>query len=341
MNPAGELSQLVERRAQLGIGLVQELGRSVRLAAELRARELQREPEPEQALLCPVVEVTLESLPFLVSRGHDARSGGAELDELRPQLGLQALVRERQPGCGADRVEQALPLEQRRVVDERSDRVVGTAEPRHRPARSRSRQRDGQAARVHVALPLGQPERELERRVAEGPRQRVAHRSRRRPLQLDDEAGDRAVNAVPPEEPDRKRDRDRERRGGHDPEPGRMRPRVDRVPIHDHLHAELDDHEAHGERERDHDPPTAGRRADELAHDQDEAGEREPEEDLAHHPVGVEQVQPGDVRVGVSAPETAQDVGVVRPPRAEEEGEEQPVAGRGQVQHGDVGTIEA
>ena len=124
------------------VGLGEELGGAVRLRAELRAGELQREPEREQPLLRAVVEVALEPPPLLVAGADDAGSRGAQLGELRAQLRLQPLVLEREPGGRAGRGEQRAPLEQRGVVDERRDRGVGRAEHGHRAVRPRRRELD-------------------------------------------------------------------------------------------------------------------------------------------------------------------------------------------------------
>ena len=140
MDAAGELAQLVERSTQLRVGLGEELAGAVRLGAELRAGELQREPEREQPLLRAVVEVALEPPPLLVPGADDAGARRAQLGELGAQLRLQALVLEREPGGRAGRGEQRAPLEQHRVVDERRDRGVGRAEHRHRPIRAGRRQ---------------------------------------------------------------------------------------------------------------------------------------------------------------------------------------------------------
>jgi hypothetical protein len=83
---------------------------------------------------------------------------------------LEPFVFERELRGGAGRREQAAPLEQHRVVNERGDRSVGRAEHGHRPVGPRTRQLDRPALAVDVRPSLRQPERELERRVAESAR---------------------------------------------------------------------------------------------------------------------------------------------------------------------------
>ena len=80
--PRGELAELVEGDPQLVLGLGQQLGGAVRSRPELLASELQREPEPEQALLRTVVEVSLETTPLLIARLDDPGTARAHLLEL-------------------------------------------------------------------------------------------------------------------------------------------------------------------------------------------------------------------------------------------------------------------
>ena len=56
---------------------------------EPAAGELEREPDPEQALLGAVVEVALEPPSLVVAGLDDAGAGGADLGELGAQLGLE------------------------------------------------------------------------------------------------------------------------------------------------------------------------------------------------------------------------------------------------------------
>ena len=192
-------------------------------APSLRAGELEREPEREQALLGAVVEVAFEPAPLLVAGADDPLAGGAQLGELGAQLGLEAFVLEREPGRRACRLRaSAASLEQDRVVDERRDRRVGRAEHGHGAVRLGRRELERAARRVDVRPPLGQPERELERRVAERPRERVANRAGRRALELDHQVGDACAGAAAPEETGGKRHGDGELGGGHDPEPDRV-----------------------------------------------------------------------------------------------------------------------
>ena len=109
-------------------------------------------------------------------------------------------------------------VEQRRVVDERGERLVLRAEHGHGAARPVAGSVERAAVAVDERPPLREPEPELERRVAERPRERVADRARRRVLELDHEVGDRRARAPAPQRPGCKRDRDREHGGRLRPE---------------------------------------------------------------------------------------------------------------------------
>ena len=56
---------------------------------------------------------------------------------------------------------------QARIVDDRGERLAVVLELRDRPARAVGRQRDRMAVRVGIGVALRQPERDLERRVAD------------------------------------------------------------------------------------------------------------------------------------------------------------------------------
>ena len=75
MEAAGELAQLLERERQLGGGRAEAARRRLRVAAEPRLREPERERERDEPLLRAVVEVPLEAPPL----------GGLGLDDPRPR----------------------------------------------------------------------------------------------------------------------------------------------------------------------------------------------------------------------------------------------------------------
>ena len=106
MDAARERAQLLERAHDLGVGLVEELLDALASSPSAAARELERQPDPEQPLLGAVVEVALEPPPLGVPRLDDARARGAHLGQLGAQLRLQARVLERQARRRRDRLHQ-------------------------------------------------------------------------------------------------------------------------------------------------------------------------------------------------------------------------------------------
>ena len=119
------------------------------------------------------MEVALEPPPLGVPGLDDAGTRSAHLGELGAELGLKARVLEREARGGADGLEELGLVLERRIVDERGDAPPVVLE--HGDGASfASRTVERAPARIHVALVRGQPERELERRIAERARDRVA-----------------------------------------------------------------------------------------------------------------------------------------------------------------------
>ncbi len=196
MNAAREGAQLVEGADDLRIRFGEQVVHLGDAVGEPAAGELERQPDPEQPLLRAVVEVALEAAPLCVSCLDDPCARGAHLLELGAQLCLQTRVLEREARGGADRLDEL-----------GSSRSAGswTRAARRVPSCSSSvTARPGSASgsnacpvRVDVALVLGQPEGELEGRVAERARDRVAHlrRSQRRAELHDEIRHGRAVQS--------------------------------------------------------------------------------------------------------------------------------------------------
>ena len=122
MDAARQLAQLLQGAGQLVARGVEHGARGavrVRLQAALGQPELQR--ERDQALLGAVVQVALQA-PALEHRDlDDPRARGLQLVEAGAQLGLQALVLQRQRGGGGDRAHEPGLVGQRGVVDDRAD----------------------------------------------------------------------------------------------------------------------------------------------------------------------------------------------------------------------------
>src|SRR5262249_25601496 len=143
MDAARQLAQLLDR-------LLEAFDRSREHLLYFRAgvREpLLRDPEIErdrdEPLLRTVVEVPLDPEPLRVGRGNDALPGLAPLRGLRLGLGVQRGVPEGEPRRSADRVEELLPIANRRVVDERRHRLSVLVELRDAAPRIVARQLEG------------------------------------------------------------------------------------------------------------------------------------------------------------------------------------------------------
>ncbi len=208
-----ERPQVREQRVHLGLDLPQP---RVAVAA-LGHREPDRERQGDQALLCPVVQVALEPAPLAVGGLDYAGARAAQALELGAQLGLQALVVEREASPGDDR------LRDRRV----GDQARAVREHRERPPAGNQgcelavgRRLAGPSGGVDEAA-AWQAVKHLERGVAEPPCQSgLQPAGSGRALELDDQGGERGAGApaARPLEPDRQR----EEAEGHaldDPEP--------------------------------------------------------------------------------------------------------------------------
>ena len=86
------------------------------------AGEPQRQRERDEVLLGAVVEVALDPAARVVAGGDQPGARGAQLLVAGAQLGVEALVAQREPGRRAGRAHELGLLEQRGVVDDRGDR---------------------------------------------------------------------------------------------------------------------------------------------------------------------------------------------------------------------------
>ena len=165
---------MVDQRRGRGVGRVPCVGE-----ARVQSRE---------ALERALVQARLEPSPLGVARLEQAPARSLELRDLRPHLGLQARVRAREP-C-----RRRHPFEQRRVVEDGSvvheHRHLGAValDAREVAPATGVRQVDRQSGGIDVAAvdAVG----DVERRVAERVRQRVAHIARARLAEVDDEVDD-------------------------------------------------------------------------------------------------------------------------------------------------------
>ena len=148
----------------------------------------QDDAEADEPLLGAVVEVALELAAGGVAGLDDPGAARPQIGEPRAQVGLQALVLERDPGRRGDRADQLRLVAERRVVQQRGDLRPAALDERRRAAVELHRP----AVAVDVGLVLGHPVGELQRRVAQRLGQRVAQRAGRgRLAQLDQQVADR------------------------------------------------------------------------------------------------------------------------------------------------------
>ena len=105
VDPARKLAQLPQRAAAPRASVSSRSAGRLGVPPTRDLEQLQRHADAEEPLLRAVVEIALEAPPLLVARSHDARPRLAQLQQLRPQLGLQPLVLERQARCGPDRLQ--------------------------------------------------------------------------------------------------------------------------------------------------------------------------------------------------------------------------------------------
>ena len=79
------------------------------------------------------MDVALDPPPLGVAGSHDSRSGLPDLLELGADVGGEPLVLEGESRSGRDGPDELGLLDERRVVDQRSDRSAADLEPRHGP----------------------------------------------------------------------------------------------------------------------------------------------------------------------------------------------------------------
>jgi hypothetical protein len=177
-------------------------------------------------------------------------------------------------------------------VDERRERLLLRADQRHCPPRR---------GRVHLArltllvdelVPVGKPECELERRVAERMRERWANFARPRGAELDHQVAERAPPAPDEREPDEDREREQERVRLVDAVERSLQTRPAAEPG-DALGDELAQGEDNGEAEREKREPRARRRLAQTAQKQPGEVEAEGDETRPEDPAQGREVERG------------------------------------------------
>ena len=133
------------------------------------------------------MEVALESPPLGIGCGNEPDARGPHLRKLRAYLGRQSLVLQHEPCRRSDGVHERRLIEQRRIVNERSDFFALRGHQRDRPIRA-LRELERMAGGVDVAAVV-EAIRDIERRVTEDPGESLAEAGRPLRSQLDDEVG--------------------------------------------------------------------------------------------------------------------------------------------------------
>ena len=194
MDPLGELAELPQRLLELDLALGEELlARRVDVAAE----ELEPHAEREEPLLGAVVQIALEPPPLLVAGADDPGPRLSQLVELCSELGLEPLILERE-SCRGPAASSSAGWSTRSW----SWTTTASRSPMYVACRPSPGGRwSGSPCSSTQASPIGQPEADLERRVADSPRERVAHLPRLDVVQLDDEIADVAARSLDEEEP--------------------------------------------------------------------------------------------------------------------------------------------
>ena len=108
-------------------------------------------------------------------------------------------------------------VENGRVVDQRPDSIAVPFEYGHGTPRSRGRNVDRLAAVIDVSPALGEPIRELERRIGEGLRKPPANARPRWITEVDDQPGHLGLRPSGARQVDRQDDPDQRHRSGIDP----------------------------------------------------------------------------------------------------------------------------
>ena len=145
-----------------------------------RLEHPQVEREADELLLGAVVEVALDPPPRGVARLDDPQPREPQLLHARLQVGLQALVVDRQRRGRRGRHDQLGRGVERGVVDDRREPPAVAVDRGPRPARAGLGQLDRAALLVDEALAVGQPVGDRDGPVAEALREHLAHRPARR-----------------------------------------------------------------------------------------------------------------------------------------------------------------
>ena len=177
MNPARQLAQFTRRLVELFKRRVEQRGRLLRIARDQVSRQAEIDAERHQPLLCSVVEVPLQPLAFRVSRGDDPRARGAELVNVRTQLGVQPLILECERCGGADRPHEVALLCKLGIVDDGADPPTLVLDDCRDLSLRRRIQLHRSARGIDVGIPIWHPIGELDLWVSKRLREGIPQRS--------------------------------------------------------------------------------------------------------------------------------------------------------------------
>ena len=193
VDAARDLAQLLQRGVELARGQVSAARPPCCRRARLPAIRRRTTRERDEPLLRAVVEVALELAAGGVAGFDDPGARGAQVAQAGAQVGLQALVLERDPGGGGDGADQlaARPASEASWISAATGVPSRSTNVATRPASAGSCER--LAVGADVGLVLGHPVGELERRVAQRAGERVPQRAGLgRLAQVDEQRADRA-----------------------------------------------------------------------------------------------------------------------------------------------------
>ena len=344
MDAARELPQLGQRDRELLADLVDGAGQPAVTQPRLEHPQVQR--ERDELLLRAVVQVALDPPPRVVRRLDDPQPRDPQLLHPRAQLGLQALVVDRERGGGGGRGDELRRRVELRVVD---DRRHAHALVLHRGPRAPGLgvgQLDLAPGVVDEDLALGQPVGDVQGAIPEPLGQHLAHGPA-----LDGARGEQPPRDGAHRVPDRLEQRDRHDRGRQrqqaqrdaDGRPELPRPDEPRVVAREPAHAEPDEHDRQQHRREPDRQPEQHRRQLEQEHRRDPPV-RAVAELLAHAAPGRRRRHGRDVRseqpVGLAAlalgeaprePRRADEQRQPDPQRREHDAEREPAADHEQV----------
>ena len=209
METAGQLAQLVDRCPGVrrrGI----ELDKRVRVGVGTHPapEELERDPERDESLLGAVVEIALDPATLGILGVDEAGARCLNRVELRPDLGLEPLVLDRQADRRDSRRHEARVVAEDGVEGDREERASVGIDGQRRPCRAVRRRRGERAGRVLEAGAVRHPAEDLERWVAERVAQRLLESGCRwQPVEPDDQRRDPTARCVVAQDPDEQRDR--------------------------------------------------------------------------------------------------------------------------------------